>query len=312
VSEAPFAVPAAPERRPRLGYAMAVTAATLGAVNGTVAKVVLAHGFSSAHLALARSAGAFVGIGAVLLLVAPASLRMHRRELPGLLLFGVVGLAFVQWFYFLSIHRLAIGVSLLIQYLAPLLVALAARFVFKEHVRRRIWAALALALAGLSLVVDVFHGVTLNGAGVAAALAGAAAYALYVVVAERSHRDTPSLLCLGFGLAAAFWCVVAPVWTFPAGRTADSVSLLGRLQSTSLPVWALLLAVIVPGTIVPFALLLGALRHLPATRVAIAAMAEPVVATVVAWAWLGERLGPAQLVGAAIVLAGIGLAQTAR
>ena len=44
-------------------------------------------------------------------------------------MFGVVGLAFVQWFYFLAIHRLAIGVALLIEYLAPLLVALWARFV---------------------------------------------------------------------------------------------------------------------------------------------------------------------------------------
>ncbi len=52
----------------------------------------------------------------------------------------------MQWFYFLAIHRLAIGVALLIEYLAPLLVALWARFVYHEPVRRRIWVALALAL----------------------------------------------------------------------------------------------------------------------------------------------------------------------
>ena len=56
--------------------------------------------------------------------------------------FGVFGVALVQLFYFLAIHRLEIGVSLLIQYLGPLLVALFARFVFKEHVRRRLWIAL--------------------------------------------------------------------------------------------------------------------------------------------------------------------------
>ena len=55
----------------------------------------------------------------------------------------------MQWFYFLAIHRLAIGVALLIEYLAPLLVALWARFAYHEHVRRRIWVALALALIGL-------------------------------------------------------------------------------------------------------------------------------------------------------------------
>ena len=91
-----------------------------------------------------------------------------------------------------------------------------------------------------------------------------------------------------------------------------SVSLLGNLDGSHLPVWALLALVIVAGTIVPYFLMVGALQHLPASRVAIAAMVEPVLATVVAYAWLGETLGAQQLVGGAIVLAGIGLAQTAR
>jgi drug/metabolite transporter (DMT)-like permease len=69
---------------------------------------------------------------------------------------------------------------------------------------------------------------------------------------------------------------------------------------------------IVIGTILPFFLLVSALRHLPATRVGIIAMLEPVGATSVAWAWLNESLGALQLVGAAIVLVGIVLAQTAR
>ena len=84
--------------------------------------------------------------------------------------------------------------------------------------------------------------------------------------------------------------MIAPWWSFPAGRVADNVSLLGHLESHELPVWALMAWVIVVGTIVPFFLLVSALRHLPATRVAIISMLEPVVATVVAWAWLGESL----------------------
>jgi drug/metabolite transporter (DMT)-like permease len=69
---------------------------------------------------------------------------------------------------------------------------------------------------------------------------------------------------------------------------------------------------LVLGTIVPFALLVGALRHLPATRVGIAAMFEPVAATIVAYLWLDEALSGLQLAGAVLVLAGILLAQTAR
>ena len=90
--------------------------------------------------------------------------------------------------------------------------------------------------------------------------------------------------------------MIAPWWSFPAARVGAHVSLLGHLAGHHLPVWALMTWMIVLGTIVPFFLLVSALRHLPATRVAIIAMLEPVVATVVAWAWLGESLarGPAR------------------
>jgi len=73
-----------------------------------------------------------------------------------------------------------------------------------------------------------------------------------------------------------------------------------------------MLWMVVLGTIVPFMLIVGSLQHLRATRVAIVAMLEPMVASVVAYAWLDQTLGVQQLVGGAVVLAGILLAQTAR
>ena len=314
MSEAPLPVTPAAHRRPRVGYAMAVSASALWAINGAVSKVILASGVSSLRLSQVRTTGAVVGLVLVLLVVARSRLRASVRELPFLAAFGIAGLAFVQWFYFLAIHRLAVGIALLIEYLGALLVALWARYVFHEHVRRRIWVALALAIAGLTLIVDVTGGGPVSGSGIGFALAAAVAYTVYLLLAERGvgDRDAVSLLAWGFGFAAVFYAVIAPWWTFPAGLTADDVSLLGNLDHLSTPVWALMAWVIVPGTILPFFLLVSALRHLPATRVAIISMLEPVLATVVAWVWLGEALTAVQLAGAAIVLAAIALAQTAR
>jgi drug/metabolite transporter (DMT)-like permease len=314
MSEAPLPVIPATRRRPRVGYVMAATAAALWAVTGAVSKVILASGISSLRLAEVRMTGAVVGFVIVLLVIAPERLKVRRRELPFLVVWGIGGLAFVQWFYFLAIHRLAIGIALLIEYIAPLVVALWARYVFREHVRRRIWFALALALVGLALIVDVRHGGSVSTAGVAFALGSAAAYTFYLLLAEHAvgDRDAVSLLAWGFAFGALFWCFVAPWWTFPTGRVAADVSLLGRLSDYHVPVWSLMAFLIVIGTILPFFLLVSALRHLPATRVGIIAMLEPVGATIVAWAWLNESLGALQLVGAAIVLAGIVLAQTAR
>jgi drug/metabolite transporter (DMT)-like permease len=260
-----------------------------------------------------RCAGAFIGLTLIAVAMRPGSLRAHAGDLPLLIALGI-GLAVVQWSFFFAIHRLDIGIALLIQYVAPILVALWARFVFHEHVRRRIWAALALSLAGLTLIVEIWHGGRLNGPGLAASVLAAISYATYVLVAERGvrRRDPISLSAWGFLFATIFWSVLAPWWTFPGRRVDDHVSLLGNLASTHVPLWLLMLWMVVLGAIVPFGLIVSALRHISATRAGITAMLEPVVAIVVAWAWLGESLQPVQLSGAALTLLGIGLAQTAR
>jgi drug/metabolite transporter (DMT)-like permease len=302
-------------RRPPLGYAMVLGAATLWAANGTVSKVILQSGdLSSQRLAEVRSTGAFVVLVAVVAILRPRALRVTRRELPFLVAFGILGLALVQWTYFAAIDRLAIGIALLIQYTAPLMIAVWARFVMNEHVRARIWTALGLSLVGLALVVDIWRGLSLDGIGVVFAFGAALSFAFYILMAERgvSRRDPVSLLCLGMLFSSAFWAVVQPWWSFPREVVDDDVSLLGNLSEYDLPVWLLMASVIVLGTIVPFALLVGSLRHLPATRVGIAAMFEPVAATIVAYLWLDESLGGLQLAGALLVLAGIVLAQTAR
>jgi drug/metabolite transporter (DMT)-like permease len=231
-----------------------------------------------------------------------------------LALFGVCGVAFVQLFYFAAIKHLEIGVSLLIQYTAPLLVALWARFVFKEHVGRRVWLALGLALVGLSVMVDVWGGVPLSTLGVVLSFVSAGTFAAYLLLAEHAvgRRDPVSLLVYGFLFASLFWAIVQPWWSFPFDEIAERVSLLGNLEATQAPAWLLVVAIVLVGTIVPFILMVGSLQHLPATTVGMVAMLEPVLGALVAYLWLGETLAAQQLVGGAIVLAAIFLAQTAR
>jgi len=301
-------------RRPLVGYGMVVVAAVLFGINGSVAKVALSSGISSLRLTEARCAGACVGLVLIALVRSPSSLRIRRDEILRLAVFGVCGVALVQLFYFLAIHRLEIGIALLIQYLGPLFVAIYATTFGHERVRRRIWAALALSLAGLTLMVELWKGVTLDGLGVVFALISAVVFAAYLLLAEYEVRlrDPISLMAWGFFFATVFWTVAQPWWSFPAARVAKTVSLQGRLDQWHLPVWALVLWVVVLGTLVPFVLIVGALQYVSATRVGITAMLEPVVATIVAWAWLDETLAPVQLAGAAVVLTAILLAQTAR
>ena len=317
--DAPYA-PVEPEQaareRPWLGYAIVWGAVALFSVNATVAKVVLESAdLSALRLAEVRATGSALLLFAALALFRRRALRISRGELPRVIAFGVFGLALAQFFFLVGIQRLNVGIALVLNYLAPVFVALWVRFVVREPVRRRIWVAIALALAGLSLVVDLWSGITLDGLGLAACVATALAYAAYVLLAERSlrsGRDAASLMAWGFLFAAIWWAVVQPWWTFPAERIAGDVSLLGRLADVEAPVWLLIAYVTTLGSIVSFSMLVVALHYLPATRVTIIAMLEPVGAGLVAFAWLGEELTAVQLAGAALVLTGIVLAQTAR
>ena len=110
------------------------------------------------------------------------------------------------WFYFVAIERLEIGIALLIQYVAPVLVALYARYVLHEPVRRRIWAALALSIVGLALLLQLWHGLELDGIGVLASIGAAITFALYILMADRGirRRTSSSLLAYGFS-RALFW-----------------------------------------------------------------------------------------------------------
>src|SRR5260370_2752094 len=163
---------------------MVLAAATLFGVNGSVAKVALTSGLSSLRLTEARSAGACIGLMLFAFIRSRESVRVTRRELPRLAVFGIAGVALVQLFYFLAIHRLAIGIALLIQYIGPVLVAIWASTFGREHVRRRIWAALALSLTGLALMVELWKGIALDGLGVAFSLISAVVFAAYLLLAE--------------------------------------------------------------------------------------------------------------------------------
>ena len=151
-------------------------------------------------------------------MLAPRRLRIEtRRELGRLAFYGIVGFALVQWLYFVAIDRLPIGIGLLFEFTAPVLIALWARFAWHEPVRRRVWPALGLVIGGLALVAQIWDGLTLDGVGVAAGLLAAVALAVYYLMGERlvGRRDPISVVCFGLGFASLAWAIVLPWWSFP-------------------------------------------------------------------------------------------------
>jgi len=296
-----------------MGYGCALLAAFLFGVNGSVAKVALGAGITPAQLTLFRTLSAALVGGVVLLVTDRGALRLSRRELIHSAVLGIVGMALVQWLYAVAIERLHVGVALLIEFTAVLMVAVVGRVFFAEKVRPRLWLAIGFVLVGLAVVAKIWSS-DLALAGVGIAGLAAVAFATYLMLGERLVTRTSPLASAFWSMlfAALFWSVFSSWWRIDPAVLTRRVSLGGHLAGTALPVWALLCYVMALGSFVPFLLDFIALSRLGATPMGVVATTEVLFGFAVAWMWLGETLDTPQVIGAFLVIAGVIVAQTAR
>jgi drug/metabolite transporter (DMT)-like permease len=303
-------------RHPARGYALYLAAAMLFAVNGTVSKTLLLGGIEASVLSQLRATAAFLILLAFVALTRPRALQLHRDELPLLLVYGILGVAMTQFLYFAAIQRMPIGVTLLIEFTAPLVIAIWFRVVWKHPTKPIVWVALVAAVGGLGVVAQIWDGLTLDPVGVAFAVGAMLALVVYYVSADmlvrgKRGRDPVSLTMWGMGAAALFWAIVRPPWTFPLDAFAGSMHLFGEGgPEVAAPVLAAWMVVL--GTVMPFSLVVVSMQHLRASQASAVGMMEPIFATVIAWLVLGEVLTPVQLVGAAIVLGSVLVAELNR
>ncbi len=282
--------------------------------NGVIAAIVLSH-MSAFRLAQIRTIGAALFLICYALVRKPEILKIERREIPQFILYGVVGFAFVNGGYLLGIERkLPLGFVLILEYTAPIWIALWIKYVRKGFVARDMWIAILLSLVGLVLVARVWDGFTFDLLGTAGALGSSVALAAYFLMGEKItvQRSALGSAILGLSFAAIFWAVALPLWKFPTDVLSMSMNLQGHLASFSAPGWSLILYIIIAGTIVPYLFVIAGLRLLSASKSSVIGMLEPVLAGVFAWLWLGQGWDVIQLAGAAIVLVGIYLADKSK
>lgn len=300
-------------RRPLRGMMYALAAAALFGVNGSMSKVVMQAGITAPQLTWMRTTMTWIIAGAILLVVSRSSFKVSARQLGAYALIGIAGLAMVQFLYAVAIRELPVGIALLFEYMAVILIALTARFIFKERVHPRVWWAILLVVVGLAVVAQVWDS-HLSALGVLAGFASAFAFAWYFVGGERvvsAHH--PMAVSFWAGLfASAFWSIFSGWWRLDPAQIASTVSLSGALETWHWPMWILLAWIASLGGFAPFMLIFAAMRHVSATTAGLIATSEVLFAFLVAWAWLGETLALVQILGAAVVFGGIIAGQTAR
>jgi len=291
-----------------------ITAAFGFAAGGVAAKVLREANLDAFRLTQIRITSAALILLIIALIKGKKQLAVKRSEIKDLVLFGVIGIAVVNSFYYFALKYLYVSVALIIEFTAPIWIALYLRFVKKKNISRTAWIGIICAFSGLVLISQVWTGKSLHPLGVIVAILDALALAYYFLTADRlgQNRSSLSLTTWGMGIAAIFWAMALPWWNFPFEFLTQTFSLSGELSRFSAPGWALILWIVVTATVIPYLLTVAAIKELSASTSSVIAMLEPIIAGVIAWILLNEAFTNIQLFGCAVVLFGIYLADKAR
>lgn len=236
------------------------------------------------------------------------ALRVPRSVLPALAAYGLLAVAGAQGMFFAALSRIPVGIALLIIYLAPVLVLLWARVMWRRRISSHAVFGAVLVTLGLASVVQMRAGVRLDPLGLLFALSAACCLATYFLLSESlAGVDLLGLLVWGLGGGAIVLTPVAAPWNIRWSAFLENVSV-GDWQVPAVGVLAWLVLV---STIAAYLTSMGAVRRLSSPLASVLASLEVLVAAVVALIALDEQLSLAQWCGMFLVLAGSFLANRA-
>ncbi|MFY9920814.1 MAG: EamA family transporter [Mycobacterium sp.] len=296
----------------RLGLVFAVASAIAFGVSGPFAKALMEAGWSPTAAVTARMAGGAVAMAIVATFIRPGWIREAAQHAKTVVVYGLVPVAGAQLFYFNAVEHLSVGVALLLEYTAPILVVGYVWVTTRRRPTNLTLAGVALAIAGIMLVLDVFAGAHINGIGVAWGLAAAVCAACYFVMSDEVSADgdegslnSITLATGGLIVGAAATAMVGVTGVMPFRFTTDDTVVAGFTVSWVVPVIAL---AVIP-TAIAYSLGIMGIARLRPRFASLVGLSEVMFAVLAAWLLLGQAITPVQAVGGAVVLVGLALAR---
>ena len=229
---------------------------------------------------------------------------LSRRDVLTVLALGFVGYYLASYFDFLGLQYISVGLERIILYLSPTLVLLLSAVALKKRIDGRQWLAMVIAYAGVTLVF--LHDVRLDGEravlGSSLVFLAAVSYAIYLIYAgELVHRVGSIRLVAYASASATFFCVVQSLIRNPQGLVVQPAEVYGlSLVNASLC------------TFVPMLLTMAAVKRVGSSLAAQAGVVGPVATVLLGWYFLGEAIGPLQVLGVVVVLASMAMLFTTR
>jgi drug/metabolite transporter (DMT)-like permease len=299
VSE-PLPVAAAHARR-NDGRALGAAVVTVGLwASAFVGIRAAGEDLSAGPLTLLRLAIGSVALGALVLGLARREPLPTRRDIPGLLVFGLLWFGAYNVMLNEAEQRVDAGTAAMLVNIGPVLIALLAGFLLGEGFPRQLLAGCALAFAGAIVIGFATSEVSVTaGWGAVLCLAAAVAYAGGVVAQK-------PLLARASGLKLTWIaCTIGALACLPfAPALAREVD---RADGASIA-WVVYLGVF--PTAVGFSTWSYALARTTAGRMGSTTYLVPPVAVALGWAFLGETPPALAFLGGVLCLAGVYLARS--
>jgi drug/metabolite transporter (DMT)-like permease len=241
--------------------------------------------------------------------------RLRRRDVAISIALGILYTGNSAT-YFAGLETVSASLAALIVYVYPALVAVITLQVGRPLEGRRAWGALAIALLGVGLAVGNIEGATAPPlSGLVLIAASPVIYSVWIVLSARlSGEDRQGVGAeAGTGvdpLAAGAVMLTATATTYWVGALALGRPVLpGQIPPGA---WFGLIGVGIVSTFIAVLAFYGGAHRIGAARASIVSTVEPIWTIVLASLLFQESLGPLQLVGGALILAGVVIAQTGR
>lgn len=294
----------------RLGLLFAIGSAFAFGMSGTLAKSLMEAGWSPTAAVTARLAGGAVVMVVVATIVKPDWFSEALHHYRTVVAYGLVPIAGAQLCYFNAVAHLSVGVALLLEYTAPVLVVGWLWATTRRRPANLTLGGVALAIAGIMLVLNVFSGAHINLVGVAWALAAAVCAACYFmmsdeVTADGSGLNSITLATAGLVVGTAGVGALGVTGVMPLTFTTNDAVVAGWTTSWVVPIIALAL---VP-TALAYTLGIMGIARLRPRFASLVGLSEVLFAVLAAWLMLGEAITFTQAVGGAVVLLGLALAR---
>lgn len=273
------------------------------ALSGPFAKSLMDAGWSPGAAVLVRIGGAAVILLIPTLLLMRGRWASLRQSGATVALYGTVAIAGAQVGFFNAVSYMSVGVALLIEYLAPVLLVL---LVWAQTRRRpgvRTIVGTVVAILGMVLVLDLTGAQTVSPIGVAWALLAAVSLATYFVLGTRISDDLPPLVLAGGGLivGTVVVAVCGVIGLLPLAFSTANVTLL----DVELPWFVPLIALALVSTAAAYVTGIIATAKLGTRVASFVGLSEVVLAVLVSWLLLAELPGLLQLLGGVGILAGV-------